>query len=411
MVKQNNHRQLFYDIIVLILVLIGSNSLISQNVLSTQLSIILNLLLLGATVVFSSRKTIRKQGLVYVCVLASSLILTMIINVDSENLGGYFVIVIQIFATLLLAMVFERGSVIKSFVRVVFLIAVFSLIVTYVLPIFSLEKYLPVIHNSTGLVFYYFGFAAKLGIGGAYSLRNYGIFSEPAVYCFYLFFAMLIEITNENTYWKRAIVVTVLAFTSFTTISPIGLISSGVFMSLLCLNTIQQRQFYYLIFLALLVAVAVFLILYVGDFKDAFRMVLDKATLDDGSGEARKSVLLSNLQSSQQTLLFGGGLKTIVAITETYGFNTSTTGVLLSGFGLILTVIVGWLHFLMIRQMIPKSLPMRVIVFILFMLVINNFSFLQNGWFWIFTLYGVLFRNSEPRVNSEGKRLDSRKRI
>ena len=171
----------FYFILVFLLIYIGSNTIVSQVLLSTQVSIVLIAAILLFLAFFKFRISAQKTTLKIVLALIFLVLFSMMINADTENVFGVMIIAVKILSGFLLFSCFDRTMIMKSFTKVILIIAIASIIVTYLFPIFSIEKFFPVITNSNGIKFYNCFLSVKIDSYGYFSARNYGIFSEPAV--------------------------------------------------------------------------------------------------------------------------------------------------------------------------------------------------------------------------------------
>ena len=374
------------------------NTLISQIIISSKIATYLVFAFCFACLLLCKRIRLQKELLGITLVLIAMIMSSMIVNLDLGNFNGYLIIVMKVLGAFLILHTFEKKLFFSSCASVITIVAIASLVITYVFPIFSLERFLPVVTNRLGVQFYFGLLSFKIKSYGSFSLRNFGLFSEPAVFCFYLFIGALFIMSKEEWSFKDIICMAILALTMITTFSPIGLISSVMIYVILMFRVFSKKKngsekFWVLIIAALGIA----LFFYNADFNKGLDFVLSKSSLSSGSGEGRFNSIIFNLLQGLKAPLFGGGLIAITEQAEVLGFNTSTTGASLLGFGLPFMAFLIYLQIKSICSVLPpRRILLAVIMIVLFFLQINNHGLIQSDWFWIMSLLGVGgFENDE----------------
>lgn len=388
-----------YILLAFLLIYFGSNTLFTQITLSSQLSsyFVFFLSFFLYFIRFKKHKNLNKQAVSVVVLLAVLIHITILVNWDMENYNGYIIIIMKIVGAFLLlrSIDFERFKKAFSSVMMVFVSA--SLIVTYIFPLFSLEYYLPVVRNSMGVPFFNAFLSYKINSYGDFGIRNYGIFSEPAVYCFYLFITAVFMFTETKLTKGFSLKMSLVIFTMITTFSPIGLATAAICWIMLLYKLISKKSSVSARWIpAICVLLGVLLFLYNTDMRSGFDSLLGKVTLTIGNGMGRLNSIVYNIRSWLLNPLFGGGLLAITAITNDLGFNTSTTGTLLSCFGIFFASVATVMQYKSTRLILKKEKAVIAwIFFIMFLLQINNHGFIQGDWFWFYTMIGVAANKHE----------------
>ena len=379
-------KSFFCNLLVMFMVLFSSNSLITQNIFSLKAMNIVNFIIVCVAFFCIKKKkmVINFNNLKIVISLLAFMFITMLFTFDLDNFGGYLLIALQIIQMFLLVNIFAHDEIHTAYINALLHIAVSSIVVTYLLPIGGFEQYLPKIVNINGLKFSWILFAAKLNASGSFGIRNYGIFSEPAAYNFYLFIAMYFTLRMNFGLKKKTILLFLFAFVSFTTMSPIGMVIGLGFVCIISAMILKEGSGSDKTLLTALFVVTISLFSMVAVFNDAYYYILNKINVSSGSGLGRSKAILANLSLWWDRPLFGSGLKEISSLTSTLGSNTSTSGVMLACFGTIFSCIVFAAQGINIWLSCNMKTVFKIMVIVLFFLVINNYGFIQAEWYWFF---------------------------
>lgn len=392
----------FYLILVFFLVFAGSNTIISQVVMSTQISIILIAAVLMALFVFKFRLNATKYSVRVVVILMFLVFFAMTINADTENFVGVLIIAVKLLSGFLLFSCFDRVRILKSFCKVLIVVSVASLIVTYIFPIFSLERFFPLVTNSSGIRFYNCFLSFKIDSYGYYSSRNYGIFSEPAVYCYYLFIAAISDLFLFAPSWKKYTTIAIMCVAMITTLSPVGFISVIPIVILAIIDMHKSKSVSTLQKLAMFLVILIVVVLLLSDEKiqHNLQFAIQKGDLSAGSGEGRLRSIWLDLAYWIRRPFFGRSLMTANKVTNTLGFNTSTTGTMLVSFGLIFSGMVTFMQYQSVKFFTKnKGVIVTIIFFVLYIVSINNHGFIQCDWYWYFAFIGIC--GAEKNVSTD----------
>ena len=400
----NVKKNYVYLFLVFVLIYFGSNTLYSQVVLSSQVSSLLVFSLTVALYVYNVRKNsyFCTDSIIILALMILFILVAVVINWDLDNMNGYLIIFMKMIGAYLLLKVLDFSRLLKAYSDIIFAVAIYSLIVTYIFPVFSLEKLFPAITNSMGIRFYNCFLSFKIDSYGMYELRNYGLFSEPAVYCYYLFLAAMFIYANKKLSTYSCIQLCVLIFTMFTTFSPIGFICA-VFVYCCMVGKLLNERKSLMTLSACLFSSLIFVAVVLSNAKmiTGFEFTISKATLEYGNGAERLNSFISCIVKWLEYPFTGGGLKSVVEISSFLGSNTSTTGTFLVGFGLFFAVLVCYVQFLSISRILNKeSVLIKIVFFVMFILQINNHGLVQGDWLWMLTMIGVVYYKLEAYSNS-----------
>lgn len=397
-------QDVFYNVLAFVLLFFGSNTLYTQIYISTEISSYLVFAISVALYMwkFLRDKSVDKNSFVYAIVLSLLVVVSLAKNLDVDNMNGYLIIIMKITGSFFLLNTLDLQRFFRAFFNIVFLLAVSSLIVTYVFPIFSLDELLPVAVNRMGIRFYNGFLTFKVVSYGTFGLRNYGIFSEPAVFCFYLFLGALFGIYDKTITVKKYICAAIIVGAMITTFSPIGIITAAsVLLTYTFYYILQYKNTKYLAVPAISVLTIVLFFALQDDLNYGFSFMLSKFSLYSGNGLGRLTSVYVNMREWLNFPVFGGGLKTSSDIATWYGFNTSTTGTMFSAFGVVFAVPVTYLQIMTMGVIFKRrGVVLATIFAIVFILQINNHGLIQGDWYWFATMIGATKNKYEAFDNN-----------
>ncbi len=382
---------------VLVLIIFCSNTLNSQIFLQAKLLFAIYMLISLTVLWFFGKMKIKKQEVRVVLFLVGCIMLSMIINLDFNNFNGNIIVAAQVVSAFVFAQSINRKKFWGYYRDAMLLISAYSLILNYVFPIFSLEKVFPVISNKLNVQFYYSVISVKIKSYGYFEARNYGIFSEPAVFVFFIFCALYIDYCSEKEVTKKIAAAVVLVLAMFSTFSPVGILTAIFFLALY-LNEIHKATCpaYIKIGIVALIFFGVFFIFSTDVVNSGVTGALSKATIERGNGKGRMDALLLNLDYWVQKPFFGNSIGVSEQIANRLGFNTTSTGAMLSCYGFLFSIAVS---FLQCKSMLffsrSKPLVVRILTILCFEIIINNHGFLQSEWYWLFSLIALGDNNNE----------------
>lgn len=389
--QEERKQKFWYLCAVFFLIMFNYNTLIAQTMISAKISVYIVFAFCFIALLLSKKIKFQKELIIVTVVLMAMIVISMIVNLDFANFNGYIIILLKILGAFFILHTFEKKLFFSSYVSAMTAVAIASLIITYIFPIFSLERFLPIVTNRMGIQFYFGILSFKIKAYGSFELRNYGLFSEPAVYCFYLFIGVLFSFNKDELELKDIAKIAIMSLTMITTFSPVGFASAlVVYIGLVVYVFMKKRNGATKLSVLMMGIVSVLIFLFNSSLRRGFVLMKQKATLSTGTGAGRMMSIIGNLLQGLKTPIFGGGLASIVEQSNKIGFNTSTTGASFLGFGLFFMVFVIYLQIKSVYSVIPpKKLFLFICMAALFFFQINNHGLIQSDWFWIVTLIGV----------------------
>ncbi len=382
----------YYLFLVFILIYAGSNTVFSQVVISTQRTIVLTAVFLLFLSFMKFRYRIQKNAVKILVALEALIVISLLINSDLDGFRGCMIIAIKILNGFLLFTCFDKRRVLAAYCRVMYLIAIASLVITFLFPLLSIHKLFPVLVNSMGVRFYNCLLSVKIDSYGLFALRNYGIFSEPAVYCYYLFLAAMLTYFLDRGNGKRYLRVLLLCVTMLTTFSPVGILCGILLGLIVIVEAMRKKTVSSGMKLGLVAAVIIVLgiVLFNGEIQRQTLAALSKLNFSGGSGEGRLRAIWLSFVTALRRPFFGGSMKTNSAIVNMLGYNTSTTGTMMVAFGVFFTGIVTVLQYKSVKTITEGAgMFMTVLFFTLYLIMINDYGLIQGDWYWYFAFIGI----------------------
>ncbi|MGI6439069.1 MAG: hypothetical protein ACOX0W_02170 [Sphaerochaetaceae bacterium] len=354
------------------------------------------LLLVSAFIILFTHKSIDHNLLIIYLLVLCSLLLTSSIRKDYDY-KNYFE-VISFLTGILIAITVSEKRFISGFYRAVIFVCYFS-VIYYILGISFplLFKYFPIIYNSKGLPFRFFLFSGlPQGSLGRISLRNYGLFREPAVFVCYITFAFLLGFSKRIMPFRTA---SILILTIITTLSTTGFVVAIPLIGLLFLEKEKGKEFLFFLVFFLLVLVLLKNKTRLLDFDGP---VLYKFLGNSGSATARFSSVGTNLSIFLKYPILGGGWKASMQLFERLGdsnHNTNTILFYFAYYGVIVGTVylVGLISFFSIKGQRLQSL--LSIFALLLALAGSRLVFDIN--LYIFIGYGIMRFNKNRFVTSQ----------
>tara|TARA_B110000438_G_scaffold194766_1_gene186409 strand:+ start:8346 stop:9545 length:1200 start_codon:yes stop_codon:yes gene_type:complete len=216
----------------------------SSSVLITVNSDLGTLLLIPATIIvllinISNKKLPTIRGMnstTFYCIFVIIGLFTFFYNFDSTVLSPYIRFFLIITLSLLLSNIYSFENFVIYYLRIIFIISIFSLIGYSLANLFNFGSFLPTITNINhidyynGYLFYIIQHAPE---------RNIGIFWEPGIFTSFLIIALIFEVSiKEKTNKVNFFLFT---FTILTTLSTSGIFLLP-FLLILLINKRNQTR-------------------------------------------------------------------------------------------------------------------------------------------------------------------------
>ena len=307
----------------------------------------------------------------------------------------YITILMGMLLAVLLSYFVTLGETAKTYVLVLCVLAVYSLLATYVLrrPVDTGVLPVPRFFNGAGYEFYFFGLA-NVSVEHVAS-RNFGILREPGVYQFFLLIALYL--TNYEISWQRSrsmwIANGILGVTLLSTQATGGVIALGLFVVVVFFEK-KMYQNKAVLWIAILGAAAAAVIV-VWSFiqRNAiysfiYNTLLEKFINRTDSVTERADGIVWNLTLFFRNPIFGAKLAQVL---HGVNNNTSSTLILFSGAGVLAGVvhILGWIALVWKRERnLIWNLGLLAVLFMGF----NTQNLTWDLYFWLFPTMALLER-------------------
>ena len=292
----------------------------------------------------------------------------------------------------------------KYYINIMLILSIISLLVTYVAKPFvfshnliaQVEESNFVITNSVNNKF------LNLGLGFAMLIedydRNFGIFTEPNFYQFYLIIAIILLLfTSDKMKLKEWVKIAILALTVYSTQSTTGifmLIGVGVVIILNCILANKKNRKKLLLTTGTSVIVAI-LILSMPPVQNKISSAYRKVTTENDSSKSRFGSIEYTLKEFMTSPIIGNEISEILWYENDLTNTTLTIGAI---YGIIPCLCLIYYNWKFAKQFKQKNLITICILF-LTMLAYNSHFFLGVQSFWMILLLG--FSNIGEEVVNE----------
>jgi len=409
----NSKKDIYGFLLMFIYLFLSRNSLVSSSIIGFKYAFLIQILF-SIPLIYMQLRNFIKQKHFSVTILI--LIITIILSLmASRDLQPYNIsILIYIIIAYLYVNEFKKDFIIKSFTYIMLFLAFFSLISNYIfkpqlLKVIDLEsclKYNLCFSNTvkTNFLNCIFSFPVYLS---SY-IRNFGIFTEPAYYQFYLIILLLILLLKkeviENDY-VRNILIFIVIITILTTFSTaVYLILPIIFLIYVLQEFFNNKKNRKKIILRILLSVLFFIILgfILVNCNDKimrmFQMIKMKLTEPNESTITRVSSFLGNLKQFLLSPIFGNKFNSVL---EYYSTTTNISFLALYG------IIPGFIMFKLQYKLASLFSKRKFIIFLVFICIImscNNHFFNGCISYWIIILFNIESINKTISIRKEKRK-------
>lgn len=336
-------------------------------------------------------KAVFSDGRIKLAAILTAVVLVpMVVKRDWQLM--YLSILLFVYISILLSYVISWRELAKYYVLTLTALAVYSILAAYVfrIPIDMglVEK--DVFRNASDFGVYNFWFAAVPRTFAKY--RNFGIFREPGVYQYFLLLGLFLA--QYGVRWQRErskwIVTAILSVTMLTTFATGGVAELG----LLALFVFFEQKLYRNKVLVALVAVAAVLL---GIFllycyrarnqlwEQLYLMVVGKFVYQEDSVTERTEAIFANLDMIRHHPLVGTTLQEVL---HSVANNTSSTLILLAGFGILCgsVPIFAWVALVWQKE---RSALANICLLVILFLSFNTQNMTWDQFFWLFPVMAL----------------------
>jgi len=398
--KKNKLFKIYGFILLFLTIILSRNTLISNNLFGFYKStILLMLVFIPLMIMYFYNKVYKKMDLIFIIILLSigfSIILKGDIQLYNLSVLAYLII-----AYIFIKM-YELKDIIKWYIIILLFLSLYSLLFIYIIypmlvssfGIHKLLNFSNFFYNSISTPFLNFGFAFPVVIQGY--VRNFGIFTEPGIYQFYLLVALLISGYSNVTLNKkiRKFLIFIFGLTLITTFSSSGYLCLLILSSYYIINyylkiknnlTKKQKEIIWGIFILLLIVFVLYVIFINNTFTSMIKAVIIKFFSSNESTNVRLYSVIYTLKLFFTSILVGNKLSLVL---DNSVIITNTNITFLAVYGLIAGLCLLILHY-RFSEKLSINRKEIFIIFILTLLSVNNHMFIGAQSFWLLMMIGL----------------------
>ena len=418
--KESKLNNIYGFLLLFITILLSRNTLIASDILGFYKSIFLLLITyIPLIIIYLKEQKYKKHSLI-LSLLIILMLISIIIKKDFQLYN--FTIIIYLLLSYIYITMYKTKNILKWFTIIIAFLSLYSLVATYIIyPSLIKEVGLNNLPNNPlyfknieDIPFLNLFLSFPVVLPGY--VRNFGIFTEPGFYQYYLILTIIILISTNIFPNKLRIPLSIIVIiTMISTFSAAGYICMIVFLlpeliyKIITISRSTKRNKKKLLLIILLSSLAVFLIIYLlKDSNNAISQMLDmiinKLTSKNASSTTRLYSLEYTFQKALEHPIFGNTFSRVidsnVIITNT---NISYTAI----YGLISGILLVVMQYKLSNKI--SSIPIIVtIIFITLLLSVNNHLFIGVHSFWLMLLIGLKEENYESTLDRKQNNAISR---
>lgn len=409
-----NKVNIYIAIYIFGIILLSRNTMISSVILGFKTSFFISIvLLIPITLIFF--KKVRKNHLdMKKTIIMGTFVFTLLLSiVMKRDWQLYNVSVIYyIISGIMLATIIKFQTFKKIYINIFFVLAIFSIVTTYVFkPILiesnvqeQMEKVGLIVNNSSEYKF------LNLGLGFALFqknyIRNYGIFTEPNFYQFYIIIAMIMilfcntEKLRRIEYVKLAVFIATLIST-FSSAAFIGLVLIAItkLIDIIIRNKDDKRK-------VMLILVCILILCIVLANLECVRKIIyetyKKITTINESSESRFGSLKFTVEKIIESPLIGNDIAYIMGYKN---FLTNTTFSFAAIYGIIQLLYITYFSYKFVEANEIKQGWLKFIALCIVVVSYNSHAYIGVQSFWMILL--VTFNLIREEKRNEKNFVDS----
>lgn len=361
--------------------------------------VVMYALLVAAGMVFLAanrnnlKEIFRDPRMAAVLVFGLIMLMPMVLKQDFRPMYGtllagfYFAVFLSYFTTV--------KEVAGYYVRILCVLAVYSLVATYLLRRLPDAGLLAVPQkiNTKGNGYYNFGLCYVSISHVAY--RNFGMFREPGVYQFFLMLG--IYLNNYWVAWKKErhmwLANGILAVTMLSTLATGGIIELGMFVVVLFFDKKMYRDKRLRNLAILLVSAVAVVVLFSWIrqnqlYKLLYNNLIGKFVKREDSFTERADAIISNIRLILENPILGAKFKTVL---HGVNNNTSSTLIIFAACGILagLVHVASWFALVWKKEStVWANLALLLILFMSF----NTQNLTWDLYFWLFPVMALVER-------------------
>lgn len=393
--------------LIFITILFSRNTLITTCVVGFNKSFFISILLYIPLLIIFMIKLVKAKiqfkNIKIVIVMIATIIISVLIKKDWQLYNISILYYITMSTILILMADFNQLK--NYYINILLFLAIFSLLTTYVVKplIFTcnLENEIMnsklIVTNSVGYKFLnlFFGFAL---FNQEYD-RNYGIFTEPSYYQFYLIIAIIMILFSKEKKVKDWIKIAILSYTIYTTKSAAGFVVFSITICTYIINyfIINRRERKKLYFLVISFLVLIIVLMAITDVKDTMLFIYNKFTTKNDSSLSRFGSITYTINNFSKSPIIGNKISDILSYENHLTNTTIAIGAIYGVIPFICVIYFSW-------KFAKRFDLIKVIQFLIMCIIImsyNSHVFIGVQSFWLIILLGVSKKNEDDCENNK----------
>lgn len=390
--KIHVNKDFINSIAVFLVIFLTSSFVVTNNIISSAMTIVLWLFLIGVLFLYS--RMVRFDIVIPIGILASILIINTLIN--GENIRNGLLFLFTYMVVLLYVSEFNVEEFSNKYCDIIYVLAWISIIgwgMYLLIP--QLKGMFTVINNANNMYSCLVIYAYPTSGG----IRNYGMFWEPGAYQTFLNLALLFEFLRKDMRLKRIII---LIFTIATTYSTTGYLAAIliVFVFYLKKGTNKKVKRWMTLFVVLALVLAYFNSDYLfgktlsTGHSTVFGKIINFLNSNNRghgmtSADIRYNAIFEVLKAFLERPVIGYGYQGLVERTKeyTHGMNTCTFLNYFAVYGLLYGTI-SILGFYRFTKKISNERIVYFGIFVVLFVITMSENYVTNAFFLILIMLG-----------------------
>lgn len=407
--KKININKIWYvylDLLLFFSILFSRNTLINSCVIGFKQSFFLLLILyLPLIIVFFIgllKRKIDMSNKKEIIIMLVIMVIEILIKRDWQLIN--FSILYYIFINTILISIMDRNRLIQCYIKILIFLSIFSILTTYIVkPIIfrlNLESQILntnlIVKNSVNYNFLnlFFGFAL---FSKTYD-RNYGIFTEPSFFQFYLIIAIIMVLFSKDKRKINWIKIGILAITVYTTKAAGGFVALALIVATYLLKYIIENRNNYKKICKMLIGISIIIIvlLHIPNINKSINFVYGKLTSQNASSISRFGSIEYTITKFLDSPIIGN------KITDILHYENNLTNTIFS-IGAIYGIIPFICVIYFMVKFTMKFKQNKIISFCIFIIIIlssNTHFFVGVQSFWMLILLGLGEDKNEDTLDS-----------
>ncbi len=403
--KENSKFFRIYGFFTLFIVIaLSRNTLISSDILGFYNSLFLSLIIYIPLVIRYIKYQKYKNNSFILLMLIALMFISIIVKLDFQFYN--FTILLYLILSYIYISLYEIKDILKWFCMIIIFLSIYSLIGCYIVYPIMLNKI--GMDNISNSILYFSNIAGTPFLNFFFSfpvllpnyIRNFGIFTEPGFFQYYLILCMCILI-NFNFFSKKfkIFAMFVIVATIISTFSTAGYICMilllfplFVYKFLMLIKQSkkeeQKKIIIYFAFIIILVAILIYLFInhfHFNNLNQMFKMIITKLTTKNDSTTTRLYSMFFTFKMVINSFVIGNRFQNVIDANVVIA-NTNISFAAI--YGAISGLLIVILQFRFCKILTNNKFCL-FLIFVVLLLSVNNHLFIGVNSFWIMLLLGI----------------------